>query len=274
MSIPQAQIVEVFDRSAETYEQVGPAFFGPIGAGLATRAGISPGARVLDLGCGRGHVLFPAAELAGPAGHVVGTDLAPRMVEATRAEAARRGLTQVEVLLGDAGAPDFPPGSFDVVLAGLVLFFLSDPAAAVQAYARLLRLGGRLAITTFGAQDPVYEEAMKAIAAFGAQTSGYQRHQVHNRLRAPESVTDLLAGNGFGEVSMDEATYETRFESPEQWWEWVWSHGGRATLEKVPADRTAEAQAQAFAIMERTRTPEGDLAIHTTARYTTASMPA
>jgi ubiquinone/menaquinone biosynthesis C-methylase UbiE len=67
----------------------------------------------------------------------------------------------VSVRLGDAQAPAFPDGSFDVVTAGLVLFFLPDPRAALTAYRKLLRPSGRLAFTCFAAHDPRYPEALR-----------------------------------------------------------------------------------------------------------------
>nr|WP_308784713.1 methyltransferase domain-containing protein [Phytohabitans houttuyneae] len=107
------RIAGVFDRAAPTYEQTGVAFFDPIGAALAERAGLRAGERVLDVGCGRGASLLPAAEAVGPSGVAAGIDLAPGMVAATAAEARRRGLTQVHVKVGDAEAPTsrMPPST-------------------------------------------------------------------------------------------------------------------------------------------------------------------
>ncbi|HEY3603999.1 MAG TPA: methyltransferase domain-containing protein, partial [Sporichthyaceae bacterium] len=97
----KAAIAAAFDNSAATYEQVGVDYFGPLGAELLRRAAPAAGASVLDLGCGRGHVLFPAAAAVGPSGRVVGTDLSVRMVAACAAQAAAEGLTQVSVQVGD-----------------------------------------------------------------------------------------------------------------------------------------------------------------------------
>ncbi len=116
--------VEVFEQAATSYDRTGVSFFGPFGAELVRRAGIRPGERVLDVGCGRGAVLFPAAQATGPTGQVTGIDLAPAMVALTAEEVTRAGLTHVDVRVGDAQQPDFPEGSFDAVLAGLVVFLL------------------------------------------------------------------------------------------------------------------------------------------------------
>jgi ubiquinone/menaquinone biosynthesis C-methylase UbiE len=268
-----ADIAAIFDRSSASYEQVGPAFFAPMGAELVARAGLADGFAVLDVGCGRGHCLFPAAAVVGPAGSVLGIDLAPGMVAATAAEARSRGLTQVRVEAGDASAADFAPASFDAVLAGLVIFFLPDPAVALRAWADLLKPGGRLTMTTFGKQEPGYDRAMKAIVSFVAQKPGELKiERPAEKLRAVDSVRALVEANGFREVSIEEVSFETRFTGPEQWWEWVLSHGGRSIIEKLPEDRVAEARAAAFAELEALRTAEGDLAIRTGVRYTTAMV--
>ncbi|MBW6439200.1 hypothetical protein KZ829_36295 [Actinoplanes hulinensis] len=62
--------IEIFNEAADDYDSVGVDFFSPFGAALAEAAAIAPGERVLDVGCGRGTVLFPAAAATGPPGRV------------------------------------------------------------------------------------------------------------------------------------------------------------------------------------------------------------
>ena len=135
-------IAGVFDRSAETYDQVGVDFFTPLARDLVARTALREGERVLDVGAGRGAVVFAAASAVGRAGRVVGIDLSAKMAELTQAEVGARGLANVTVAQGDAERPDFADGSFDAVLASLVMFFLPEPAAAVRRYAALLAPGG------------------------------------------------------------------------------------------------------------------------------------
>src|SRR5439155_2615765 len=92
-----------------------------------------------------------------PAGKVTGIDLAPGMVEATRRDVSARGLTNVELHVMDAGAPELPEASFDVVASSFVIFFMPEPTAALSAWRKLLVPGGRLGISTFGKRDPRWE---------------------------------------------------------------------------------------------------------------------
>lgn len=265
----KATIAGIFDRSAPTYEQAGPAFFAPIGAELAGRAEPAPGERLLDVGCGRGHVLLPAAEAITPGGTATGIDLAPAMVAATAAEAERRGLRHVTVRLGDAAAPAFPAGSFDVVTAGLVIFFLPDPGAALRAWAELLGPGGRLAFSTFSTEDSRFGEVIKTLAGF-LDGEPPRRAASAETFRSTDNIHDLVTANGFTEVRSETVVLETRFTDPDQWWRWLWSHGARVVVERLPAERLDAARAAAYEIMREARTPEGDLAIRSGVRYTTA----
>ena len=137
---PFDPVAEVFDAVADTYDNVGVEFFRPIAHGLVRELAPRPGERALDVGCGRGAVLFPLAEAVAPGGTVTGIDLAPLMVAATAADVAAAAFdpdhVTVEVRQGDATAPDVAPGSVDLIASSLVLFFLPDPRAALAAWRR------------------------------------------------------------------------------------------------------------------------------------------
>lgn len=97
---------------------------------------------VVDLGCGTGSL----AVLAAQEGHrVLGLDHSHAMVSVATGKAARSGVTIV-FRRGDAGAPDLPAASCDVVLARHVLWALPDPATALARWAGLLRPGGRMVL--------------------------------------------------------------------------------------------------------------------------------
>ena len=260
-------IAGVFDRGAATYDQTGVDFFTPFGRELVARARLQPGERVLDLGCGRGAVLFAALAAVGPSGAVTGIDLAETMVALTRAEAAAHPNVTVEV--GDAEDPGFPAASFDAILAGLVLFLLPDLAGALPRYAELLAPGGRLAFTTFGPSDRNFDAAMKALGGF-VPDGMPDRSARQGRLRDVDSIAALLVENGFASVETTEVSHQSRFTDAAHWLAWAWSNGGRATLERVPAQSLAAATEAAFAAFEPARTERGDYAIDTPVRITVA----
>ena len=104
-------------------------------------AGLAPGMRVLDVGSGTGAVALLAAELVGPSGEVIGTDLASAAVAAAREGAAARALMQVSFREGDPAEMDFDR-AFDAIVGRYVLMFQTDASAMLRRLARHLRPGG------------------------------------------------------------------------------------------------------------------------------------
>lgn len=265
-------VITAFDEAAATYDNVGVDFFTPIGQALVDHAAIRPGEHVLDVGCGRGAVLLPAAAAAGPGGRAVGIDLAPAMVALTAAAAAEAGLRTVEVTVGDAQDPAFPAGSFDVITAGLVLFFLPDAPAALRAYGRLLRTGGRLAFSSFTRNDPHFQAAMQALARH-APGAG-PRPATPDLFAAPEAARSVLTANGYRDADFREIEVRSVFRDPAHWLRWAWSHGARQLLRTIPEAGLPAAAADAAEALRGARTGNGDeLALITTARTVTAVHP-
>lgn len=262
-----AGIVDVFDRVADSYDNVGVEWFGPIARGLVDELAVRPGERVLDLGCGRGAALVPLAEAAGPSGRVLGIDLAPRMVELTSRTVG--ALPQVTVRLGDAGDPQLPAASIDVVASSLVVFFLPDPAAGLRRWAELLVPGGRLGISTFGAPDPHWP---RLDTLFGRYLSDEARRARTGRNRAPfdsdAGVERLLSDAGLVRVRSTHRVVRAVFRDVEHWLAFSWSHGQRAMWEAVPTDRHPELRAELVAELGRLADHRGGLWLDQQVRYT------
>lgn len=141
-------VAGIFHRASSTYGQIGPGFFAHFGHRLVVNAGLPLNARVLDVACGRGAVLFPAAEAVGPDGSVIGIDLAEGMVKETTHWAVKRGLSNVAIRQMDAEHLDFPDSSFDSVLCGFALFFFPQLERALAEFRRVLKPGGHIAVST------------------------------------------------------------------------------------------------------------------------------
>ena len=106
-------------------------------------AGISPGMRVLDVGCGAGDVTFLVSEMVGSGGQVVGADRAPAALAAAERRAAAHPIQNVSFREGDPAALSFER-PFDAVIGRYVLMFQADPVAMLRGVARHLRPGGTI----------------------------------------------------------------------------------------------------------------------------------
>lgn len=108
---------------------------------LLRLAGLEPGMRVLDVGCGLGDVTLQAARLVGPTGHVIGADVSEDALTVARQRAKDSRLDNVTFI--QATIPAIPvDGLVDAVIGRLILMHLKDPAVPVRALSALVRPGG------------------------------------------------------------------------------------------------------------------------------------
>ena len=145
--------IGVWNGISEIYLREIDRRFAPVVDVVMTRAALSPGERVLDLGTGTGAVAERAAEVVGPGGHVVGLDISLQMLASARARVVARGWTHVTLQEGRAEAIPADDSSFDVVLASLSLMYVIDREAAAREIARVLRPNGRLVAAVWAGPD-------------------------------------------------------------------------------------------------------------------------
>ncbi len=142
-----------WDRAAAYYERYWKEQLAPAQHRLLDEARLRAGEAVLDIACGTGLVTFPAAEAVGPEGRVLATDISDRMVDAIRADAARRGMAHVAARQMDAEDLDVPDASFDAALCALGLMYVPDPLRALREMHRVLCPGGRAVAAVWGRRD-------------------------------------------------------------------------------------------------------------------------
>lgn len=263
-------VAQLFDQLASSYDQSGVAFFGPIAERLVELVAPRPGEQVVDLGCGRGAVTTRVARAVGPHGGVTALDLAHGMVAATREEAARDGLSWVRVQVGNAAEPDLPAASFSLVTASLVLFFLPDPASALRRWLELLAPGGRVGLTTFGDQDPVWRAVDDLFDPY--LPAGMLDPRTAGR-RGPfssETALAALVNEAGGEVTASvEELLPVRVVDVGQWERFSLSTGQRRMWEHVPEAERPGLRKAAGRLLEGARAPSsGVIELSQTVRYT------
>src|SRR5262245_30222751 len=141
------EVIDLYDRIAPRYGQVGPGVFAHLGKRLAELTGVADGSRVLDIAIGRGASLFSTSELVGAGGLVIGIDLAAEMVKETHAELAQLSFQNITVLRMDADHLAFSEVTFDYLLCGFAIFFFPQPERTLLEWSRVLRPGGKVGIS-------------------------------------------------------------------------------------------------------------------------------
>ena len=137
-----AEAAELYERCVARY------ILGPWAPLLAEAACLAEGEHVLDVACGTGVVARVAAKRIGSVGRVVGVDLNPAMIGVGRSLPVPAG-APIEWLERDALDLQFEDASFDVVLCQQGLQFFSDKGAALKEMHRVLKHGGRLALSVW-----------------------------------------------------------------------------------------------------------------------------
>jgi SAM-dependent methyltransferase len=135
-------------------------------------AGLAEGEVVLDLGSGGGIDAFLAAKQVGPTGRVIGVDMTPEMLAKARANAGRVGASNVEFRLGEIESLPVGDRSVDVVVSNCVINLSPDKTAVFREVFRVLRPGGRLAISDIVASGPLPKHIAEDPAALSGCIAG------------------------------------------------------------------------------------------------------
>ena len=130
---------------------------------LLRAADVTIGLRVLDIATGTGLSAEAALGAVGPAGHVTAADISPEMADVARARLG--GAPNTFVTVEDGQALSFPDGSFDVVLCNLGLMFFPKPVRGLSEFRRVLRRGGRAAVSVNTVVERSYNHQINAMIA-------------------------------------------------------------------------------------------------------------
>jgi arsenite methyltransferase len=154
LAYPEPELSRVPDATVESF------------AGVANHwllGRVAAGSVVLDLGCGAGTDLLVAAQMAGPAGRVIGVDMTPAMLDRSRASATEMGIANVELHESLIESLPLEDASVDVVISNGVIDLVPDKDAVFDEIDRVLRPAGRLQVADVVIHHEVSEDARKRI---------------------------------------------------------------------------------------------------------------
>ena len=129
-------------------------------------ARLRPGEVVVDLGCGGGLDVLLAAPRVGPRGRAIGIDMTPAMIDRARRNAAKQGATNVEFHLANIDQLPLSNASVDCVVSNCVINLAPDKRAVFREMFRILKPGGRIAVSDIALKKLLPAELARSVAAY------------------------------------------------------------------------------------------------------------
>jgi len=170
----------------------------PLGANLGLGCGnptaiasLKPGETVVDLGSGGGFDCFLAAKKVGPTGHVIGVDMTPAMIAKARLNAEKGGYANVEFRLGEIEHLPVADAAVDVIISNCVINLSTNKAQVFRDMKRVLKPGGRIAISDIVATQPLPDAIKNDLALYAGCVAGAM---------TVDEVERLLTTEGFGQI--------------------------------------------------------------------------
>jgi SAM-dependent methyltransferase len=173
-------VAEAFGYSKEELASIPAAANMGLSCGNPTAtANLRPGEVVVDLGCGGGLDVFLAAHKVGPTGKAIGIDMTPAMIERARTNA--EGVGNVEFHLATIDKLPLADASVDVVISNCVINLATDKPAVFREIVRVLKPGGRLAVSDIALKKPLPAELAKDIEAYVGCIAGAELIENYRR---------------------------------------------------------------------------------------------
>jgi SAM-dependent methyltransferase len=217
------ELLQIAERIAPTWEKRRAEveeFSAPVRAWMLRELSPGDGDTVLELAAGVGDTGFDAAALIGGNGGLITSDLSPAMLDAARRRGAELGLENVDYRVIDAQRIDLEDDSVDRVLCRFGYMLMPDPAAALAETRRVLRPGGRLALTVWGALE---SNPFFAITGISLAQRGYIPPPPPPPAPGPfslasaERLEGVLRGAGFADVRTEEVRGSFSFSDADEY---------------------------------------------------------
>jgi arsenite methyltransferase len=162
-----AAVAEAFGYSPEELASIpAEANMGLSCGNPVATAHLHPGEVVVDLGSGGGLDIFLAAQKIGPKGRAIGIDMTPEMIARANAAAQRDGYANVQFLLAAIDRIPLPDASVDVVISNCVINLAPDKPAVFREIFRILKPGGRVAVSDIALKQPLPQDLADSVAAY------------------------------------------------------------------------------------------------------------
>ena len=249
------ELAEAKQKSHATWESMAPGWrkyddfiwsmSRHIGEAIVRGADPQPGQTVLDIACGPGDTGFKAAMRVGDSGKLIATDFSQGMVDVARDRAESLGINNGEFRTMDAENMDLADSSVDAIVCRWGFMLMTDPQAALKECHRVLKPGGRLSYSVWGAAErnawvTLYGKVMKEQ---GYPPTGDPFGPGGMFSMADEkTIRSMMDEAGFADVSVEEMEVHWRHDDFDDLWSFATEVAGAvaALVKQLPPDKVAE----------------------------------
>jgi SAM-dependent methyltransferase len=214
-------VAEAFGYSADELSSIPAEANMGLSCGNPTAsAHLRPGEVVVDLGCGGGLDIFLASPKVGPEGRAIGIDMTPEMIERARRNAEKGGYSNVEFHLARIDKLPLADNSVDCVISNCVINLAPDKQAVFREIARVLKPGGRLAVSDIALKKELPPEVSSDLLAYVGCVAGailiddYKRGLLEAGFAHAEIVDTKRDLNVYDKIDRSESSCSTSTALP------------------------------------------------------------
>jgi len=224
----------IWDKVALNFGKVGPRYWEDFGTRLVELSYISRGARVLDIGMGRGASLFPALDKAGKDGYVIGIDSSEVMVNETYNDILHRNISNAEVKNMNAKYLDFQEESFDNIICGFGFGYLMQSEGQLNEILRLLKKGGQVGFSIWGIQEDQkwLTEIVNKFLPPVKENNNNKKTDI-SKFDTVDDIRKILNNFGFINIKVYYEDSEVIYKDEKDWWQEMWTNAVRGIFEQI-----------------------------------------
>lgn len=228
--------ISTWDKVAPNFGKIGPKYWQHFGSRLIELSSITKGARVLDIGMGRGASLFPALDKVGKDGHVIGIDNSAVMVDETYKDILHKNICNASVIKMNAQYLNFEENYFDNVICGFGLGYLLLSEDKLSEVVRVLKNGGEAAFSVWGIQ----EDQKWLTEIINSYLPPVNQNNDTKKLDIPkfDTVNDvirILNDLGFKNIKVHQENSNVIYKDKDEWWQEMWTNAVRGIFEQIEA---------------------------------------
>lgn len=239
-------VVETYSHEASHFDEFGHGLSEKADRKLVDAVAPRPGDHVLDVATGTGNLALALASRVEPDGNVLGIDLAEGMLEFAQRKSRARKVKNVEYRMMDARNLEFEDNTFDLVTCGLAVFYFPDIPGTLAEMCRVLKPGGRLAISSADAETaflPLSEPYMARLRKVSEEMDVHppEYSEMAKLTRTEDGLKRLFKEAGLEKIETRTESIPVHFTSPSDWWNFGrGSTWGDLLLQQLPEEKRAE----------------------------------